>query len=291
MDYLKAKSTETYHETPSEQVYGRDLKGFNFDLAKRNEILESQYSGQLPTPRKTGTTIVGLLYKDGVILGADTRASGGETVVEKDCVKIHYIAPNMYCCGAGTAADTEAVTDLLSSQLKLLRMQTGKTSRVISAVTRLKQKLHQYQGYISAALIMGGVDTTGAHLYTIAPHGSSDKLPYVTMGSGSLAAMSIFESYYKEDLTEEEGKELVARAIKAGIFNDTGSGSNVNITVIRNNQEVEHYRPYERAASSDKHYSSYQRPQARIPRKGTTEILREKFEKFVSVEELENTTA
>lgn len=60
--------------------------------------------------------------QDGVILGADTRASGGETVVEKDCVKIHYIAPNMYCCGAGTAADTENVTDLLSSQLKLLRL-------------------------------------------------------------------------------------------------------------------------------------------------------------------------
>lgn len=50
------------------------------------------------------------------------------------------------------------------------------------------------QGYISAALVVGGVDDTGPHIYSIAPHGSTDKVPYVTMGSGSLAAMTVFES-------------------------------------------------------------------------------------------------
>lgn len=44
---------------------------------------------------------------------------------------------------------------------------------------------------MSAALVLGGVDITGPHLYNIYPHGSSDKLPYLTMGSGSLAAMSV----------------------------------------------------------------------------------------------------
>lgn len=44
---------------------------------------------------------------------------------------------------------------------------------------------------MSAALVLGGVDVTGPHLYNIYPHGSSDKLPYLTMGSGSLAAMSV----------------------------------------------------------------------------------------------------
>lgn len=47
------------------------------------------------------------------------------------------------------------------------------------------------KGYVSAALVLGGVDVTGPHLYNIYPHGSSDKLPYLTMGSGSLAAMSV----------------------------------------------------------------------------------------------------
>lgn len=48
--------------------------------------------------------------QDGVILGADTRATEGPIVCDKNCEKIHYMAPNIYCCGAGTAADTEAVT-------------------------------------------------------------------------------------------------------------------------------------------------------------------------------------
>ncbi len=48
--------------------------------------------------------------QDGIVLGADTRSTSGSTVADKNCEKIHYIAPNIYCCGAGTAADTEAVT-------------------------------------------------------------------------------------------------------------------------------------------------------------------------------------
>ncbi|KAF3821095.1 hypothetical protein GH733_011248 [Mirounga leonina] len=57
-----------------------------------------------------------------------------------------------------------------------------------------------YQGYIGAALVLGGVDVTGPHLYSIYPHGSTDKLPYVTMGSGSLAAMAVFEDKFRPDM-------------------------------------------------------------------------------------------
>ena len=96
---------------------------------------------------------------------------------------------------------------------------------------------------MSAALVLGGVDINGPYLGTIAPHGSSDRLPYVTMGSGSLAAMSVFEDRFKPDLSEEEGKELVADAIRAGIFNDLGSGSNVDLCVITKDK-VEMLRPY-----------------------------------------------
>ena len=59
---------------------------------------------------KTGTTISGVKYAEGIVLGADTRSTSGATVADKNCEKIHYIAPNIYCCGAGTAADTEALT-------------------------------------------------------------------------------------------------------------------------------------------------------------------------------------
>ena len=75
-----------------------------------------------PKTLKTGTTIAGLVFKvkflvgfrlssqDGIVLGADTRSTEGPIVCDKNCEKIHYIAPNIYCCGAGTAADTEKTT-------------------------------------------------------------------------------------------------------------------------------------------------------------------------------------
>merc|ERR1712129_257403 len=84
----------------------------------------------------------------------------------------------------------------------------------------------------SAALVLGGVDCNGPHLYTVYPHGSTDSLPYVTMGSGSLAAMAVFESEFKSKMTEEEAKKLVHAAIMAGINNDLGSGGSVDLMVI-----------------------------------------------------------
>ena len=91
--------------------------------------------------------------------------------MDKECLKVHYIAPNIYCCGAGTAADADEITDLVSHQLALMRLQTGKQSRVCSAMQLFAERLFQYQGYISAALILGGCDIEGSHLYGIWPNG------------------------------------------------------------------------------------------------------------------------
>ena len=68
--------------------------------------------------------------------------------------------------------------------------------------------MHRHQGRIGAALVLGGVDVTGPQLFTVAPHGSTDKLPYVTMGSGSLAAMAVFESYWKAGLDVSPSHQL-----------------------------------------------------------------------------------
>ncbi|KAJ2722228.1 proteasome core particle subunit beta 2 [Coemansia sp. Benny D115] len=238
--------------------------GFKFDNVKRNQLLAD--SGFKPaTATKTGTTIVGLIFKDGVVLGADTRATAGPIVADKNCEKIHYIAPNIYCCGAGTAADTMFTTNMVSSQIALHSLNTGREARVGTAMTMLKQHLFKYQGHIGAALVLGGVDVVGPHLFTVYPHGSTDKLPYVTMGSGSLAAMAMFESRWRPGMTREEGIELVKDAIESGIFNDMGSGSNVDVCVLtKDHTEVlrGYSRPNQRVAKE----------QSYVFNRGTTEF-------------------
>lgn len=158
---------------------------------------------------------------------------------------------------------------MIASQLELLRLNTGREIHVATANTLLKRMLFRYQGYVSAALVLGGVDNTGPHIFSIHPHGSTDKLPYTTMGSGSLAAMAVFEGIlnwllfaikskliywyfflekarWRPNLEEEEAKRLVRDAIAAGVFNDLGSGSNVDLCVIRKGS-VDYLRGYEYA--------------------------------------------
>jgi len=246
--------------TPAQQT------GFHFDNYLRNARLE-QMGVKPPTPKKTGTTIVGVVFKDGVVLGADTRATEGPIVADKNCEKIHYIAKNIYCCGAGTSADTENTTEMVSSRVELHRLATERQPRVVTALTMLKQYLFRYQGHVSAALILGGVDITGPSLYTVYPHGSTDRLPFVTMGSGSLAAMAVFESGWKENLELDDAVKLVQSAILAGIMNDLGSGGNVDVTVItRDGADIRRncLTPNERLFRNEKGY--------KYPR-GTTAVI------------------
>eukprot|EP00640_Fibrocapsa_japonica_P003058 CAMPEP_0113942838 /NCGR_PEP_ID=MMETSP1339-20121228/11693_1 /TAXON_ID=94617 /ORGANISM="Fibrocapsa japonica" /LENGTH=262 /DNA_ID=CAMNT_0000947481 /DNA_START=164 /DNA_END=952 /DNA_ORIENTATION=+ /assembly_acc=CAM_ASM_000762 len=241
--------------------------------------------------KKTGTTICGLVYKDGVVLGADTRATSGSEVAEKVCEKIHYMAPNIYCCGAGTAADTEKTTEMISSQLELLRLNTGTNSRVVTAMTMLKRHLFRYQGHVSAALVLGGVDHTGGHLFMVWPHGSTDHLPFCTMGSGSLAAMSVFETGYKDDMSEEEAVDLVKNAILAGIFNDLGSGSNCDICVIRKGGDVTYTKGFEKPNQVADIRAKINKPAAFTIAQGTTAVLDSKFQPVASKVTVEPTTA
>ncbi|CAI9275140.1 unnamed protein product [Lactuca saligna] len=254
---LRSRSVVNSYLKMSNTTMDVPKTGFSFDLCRRNDMLAKK-GLKPPGYLKTGTTIVGLIFENGVILGADTRATEGPIVADKNCEKIHYMAPNIYCCGAGTAADTEAVTDNISSQLKLHRYHTGRESRVVTALTLLKSHLFRYQGHVSAALVLGGVDVTGPHLHTIYPHGSTDTLPFATMGSGSLAAMAIFESEYREGLTRDEGVNLVTKAICSGIFNDLGSGSNVDVCVIEKGKKEylrNHLTPNPRTYISERGYT------------------------------------
>merc|ERR1712083_626435 len=130
--------------------------------------------------------------------------------------------------------------------------------------------LFRYQGHIGTYLIMGGVDVTGPHLYEIAAHGSTSKVPYCTMGSGTLAAMSVLESRWVPDMSEEDAKQLVRDAIRAGIFNDMGSGSYVDLVVIKPKDDVQYLRTFDEANVKGERREKYTYP------KGATAVLTEK---------------
>merc|ERR1740121_2816037 len=259
-------------------VFQQQRGGFSFELCKRNAYLAANANIRPPAAMKSGTTICGVQLKDAVVLAADTRATEGPMVADKNCEKLHFISDHIYCAGAGTAADLEHTCNMMESQIELLRLATQTQPRVCTVVRRLSTMLFKYQGYVGCALVLGGVDITGPHLYQIYPHGSTDKLPFTTMGSGSLAAMAILESEYKDGLTVEEGKALVCKAIRAGIFNDLGSGGNVDCCVITKDKGGEIFRNIEKP-NPRQFKAKYQAfPQ------GTTPVIKTDILKLATVE-------
>ena len=252
------------------------INGFNFDNTIRNVNLQKSHPEILKSCKlkTTGTTLAGCVYKDGVVMGSDNRATAGDIIADKSCMKVHYMAPNIYCTGSGTSADCDQVTKMVSKALELHRMETGRENvRLITANRMLSQHLFKYQGHVSTGLILGGVDCKGPGIYSIAPHGSTAKLPYTTQGSGCLAAMSILEAGWKPNMTEYEAKKLVAESVKAGILCDGYSGSKVDIVVVNKNG-AEVTRPFEIVCDKGEREGVYSY------KKGSTAVRSEKVSRI-----------
>jgi 20S proteasome subunit beta 2 len=184
-------------------------------------------------------------------------------------LKLSFFQLEIYfsCAGAGTLADIVKTSDWVSSNMELIRMNSNrKFIPVKAAVNFAKQYLFRFQGRFRAHFIYGGVDNDGPHIFAVHPHGSTDRVPYATLGSGSYSAMSVFESRWQPDMSESDATQLVRDAIAAGIFNDLGSGSNVDICVI---SKFHHKltRGYEVAVKRGERTLDY------TPKRGTTGVL------------------
>jgi 20S proteasome subunit beta 2 len=197
---------------------------------------------------KTGTTIVGVVCHDACVLAADTRATSGSTVADKRCFKLHPLAPHAAAAGAGTSADLDHVTRecYYAAQLQSRqRLSVGNgavstnTTEVAVSVHELcrylRDHLYEKGGSCGANLIVGGVDslTGDVVLRAIHPHGSMDAVKFTALGSGGLAAMAVLESRYRRDLSVDQAVELAVAAVKAGVENDLGRGSEIDVCIIR----------------------------------------------------------
>jgi len=222
---------------------GLQRGGFGYENCLRNKALanHAKVANNGIKTMKTGTTIVGIVFDDGVALAADTRATGGSMVGDKNCEKIHNMAPNIYTCGAGTAADCDHVSEMIKRELELHRLNTRSENRVQMAAGRLSSHAFKYGGNIGTHLIVGGYDVKGPQLIEVSSDGHSYSNPFHTTGSGSLAAMAVIESRYRDGIKQEEAMDIVISAIEAGIYHDLGSGSNVDVCIIKRGK-VEFFR-------------------------------------------------
>ena len=121
---------------------------------------------------------------------------------------------------------------MIKRDLELHRLTTRSESRVQMAAQRLCANAFKYGGNLGTHLIVGGVDCRGPQLIECQHDGNQYSNPFLTTGSGSLAAMAILETGWKEGLSKEEAIALCVKAIEGGIYHDLGSGSCVDVCII-----------------------------------------------------------
>ena len=187
---------------------------------------------------ETGTTTVGLVCKDGVVLAADKRATAGYFVASKKTEKIVKITDNIAVTIAGTVSDIQLVTKLIRAELKLKELKTGKINTVKEAVNLLSGIVYNNIRKFSTIpgishFIVGGKDNEGFHLYDLSPDGSVTEIDdYVSSGSGSVLVYGLLEESFKPDMSIKEGTGLAIKGINSAIQRDIASGNGVTVMTI-----------------------------------------------------------
>jgi len=190
---------------------------------------------------KTGTTTVGLVCKDCVVLAADMRATAGYLIANKDTEKVVKITDKIAVTIAGSVSAIQMLQKYLTSELNLRSIQLHRDSSVKEAANLLRNWVYGMIRQPSmmqdiSHFLVGGTDSPGVHLYEIFPDGTLTQIStYVTSGSGSSYALGVLETQYKESLTETEGVDLAIKCIDTAMQRDIASGNGVNVLVIDSN--------------------------------------------------------
>jgi proteasome beta subunit len=184
---------------------------------------------------KTGTTTIGLVYKDGVVLATEHRATMGNIIAHKDVQKVFKIDDNLGLTTAGLVGDAQLLVRYVKAEVELYRLKRQAPMSVKAAATLLSNILHRgggAQGYYYVGLILGGMDRTGGHVYSLDAAGGSIRDDYASVGSGSLFAYGVLEDNYEKGMTVEQTVEVAMRALNAAMKRDSASGDGMTVVVI-----------------------------------------------------------
>jgi proteasome beta subunit len=178
--------------------------------------------------KETGTTTVGMVCKDGVILAAEKRSTLGYLVSSKEAEKILPLADHIALTIAGVSGDAQALARYMKAELKLFEIQNKRRISVKGAATLLSNILQSgrwtFIPYM-VHLIIAGFDDSGPAIFSLdALGGWEEEKRFFSTGSGSPIALGVLEDQYKENISVEEGSQLAIRAIKAAIERDIASG-------------------------------------------------------------------
>jgi len=180
-----------------------------------------------------GTTTIGLVAKDGVVLATERRATAGTMISNKQTQKLFKIDQNIGITIAGLVGDAQVLARYLKAEVSLYRLRRNAPLSAEGAATLLANILsgNRYFPYY-AWLILGGVDAKGGHVFSVDPAGGCIEDRFVSVGSGSTFTYGILEENYSRDVSTSDGVDLVLRGLTAAMKRDSASGDGYLVNVI-----------------------------------------------------------
>ena len=189
---------------------------------------------------KTGTTVIGIVCKDGIVMAADRQVTAGNIVMSKTTKKVNQINDYLVISWTGGFSDAQRITKILSAELKLkeLRSRSRPTvkqgANLLAAISYSGIRQPSMIPPIVGALVAGVNEDGSTELYTIEPAGSIIKVEDydANFGSGMPYVLGFLERQYKKGITLKEGIELARESLKSSTQRDTGSGYGIDIFTI-----------------------------------------------------------
>ncbi|AGB02848.1 archaeal proteasome endopeptidase complex subunit beta [Methanoregula formicica] len=188
---------------------------------------------QLPESMK-GTTTIGIVFADGVILATEKRATMGLMIASKKAKKVYQVADRIGMTTAGGVGDAQQLARILNVECNLYQIRRSRPITVGATATLLSNYLNQNRYFpYYVQLLVGGVDEKGPSVYSVdAMGGATKEEEIVATGSGSPMAYGVLEDRYKPGMTEEMAIEIAVRGLKSAMKRDAGSGEGIHVVAI-----------------------------------------------------------
>jgi proteasome beta subunit len=182
-----------------------------------------------------GATVVGITYKDGVLLAAEKRVSFGHFVVNKNIKKTFPVTNRVGAACAGMVADMQVLVRQVEALAKIRKLETRREVAPNSVAKLMSVIMFERRYFpLLTQVIVGGVNGR-PEIYTLDPLGSVLPDEYAAVGTGAEMALGIMDAEFKPNMSEEKARELAVRAIKSAIQRDSASGDGIDVLYVSKN--------------------------------------------------------
>jgi len=181
-----------------------------------------------------GTTTIGIVCRDGVVLAAERRAVMGTFIASKEAKKIYQLDDRLAMTTAGSVGDAQQLARIMSAEVKLYKMRRGKPISPKAVSTLLANILSGSKHFpFLVQLLVGGMNARGPSMFSLDPVGGEiEERSIASTGSGSLVAYGVLEDRYTDTITVDEGAELAIRALHTAMKRDSASGDGIEVVKI-----------------------------------------------------------